>query len=38
MNTTMSDTAAAAAVQAAARSLPLPTVRAQADELAEAAT
>ncbi len=37
MNTTMSDTAAAAAVQAAARSLQLPTVRAQADELAEAA-
>jgi DNA replication protein DnaC len=37
MNTMMSDTAAAAAVQAAARSLQLPTVRAQADELAEAA-
>ena len=37
MNTRMSDTAAAAAVQAAARSLQLPTVRAQADELAEAA-
>ena len=37
MNTTMSDTAAAASVQAAARSLQLPTVRAQADELAEAA-
>ena len=37
MNATMSDTAAAAAVQAAARSLQLPTVRAQADELAEAA-
>ena len=33
----MSDTAAAAAIQAAARSLHLPTVRAQADELAEAA-
>jgi len=37
MRATMSDTAAAAAVQAAARSLQLPTVRAQADELAEAA-
>lgn len=37
MSTMMSDTAAAAAVQAAARSLQLPTVRAQADELAEAA-
>ena len=37
MNATMSDTAAGAAVQAAARSLQLPTVRAQADELAEAA-
>lgn len=37
MSATMSDTAAAAAVQAAARSLQLPTVRAQADELAEAA-
>jgi DNA replication protein DnaC len=37
MNTMMSDTAAAASVQAAARSLQLPTVRAQADELAEAA-
>jgi DNA replication protein DnaC len=37
MNATMSDTAAGAAVQAAATSLHLPTVRAQADELAEAA-
>ncbi|CAN5671304.1 IS21-like element helper ATPase IstB [soil metagenome] len=37
MNTRMSDTAAAASVKAAARSLHLPTVRAQADELAEAA-
>ena len=37
MNTTMSDTAAAASVQAAARSLHLPTVRAQADELVETA-
>ena len=37
MNTTMSDTAAAAAVQAAAKSLQLPTVRVQAEPLAEAA-
>jgi DNA replication protein DnaC len=37
MNTMMSDTAAAAAVQAAATALQLPTVRAQADALAEAA-
>jgi len=37
MNPRISDTAAAASVQAAATSLQLPTVRAQADELAEAA-
>ena len=37
MNPRISDTAAVASVQAAATSLQLPTVRAQADELAEAA-